>query len=301
MKFSTLILLFFCVNVFGIDDAETRFREVKLAAENGDKIKQCDLGEIFEKGTNGGVSIDKEAAVKWYRKSAEQGYAPAQFRLGRCYRNAISLIRDDVLAFKFYSLAAEQNYNEAIFSLGLCYDNGEGVKKDKIFAWAFYSLFLNNSNMSSTRTINGISFATSSEGNASSPSAPRSQIIKGTSISYAASAVTSNNPVSSGTIARGSSASSSAASTTAILSSNTTVISRSGASDRGTNAQIAIDRLKKISAELSQDDLKAAANRKAEIVSHIKKTIEKKSENIKPEAQRKAVIKSSDEDKVSSR
>ena len=30
---------------------------------------------------------DSEQAAKWWRKAAEQGYAPAQYALGACYYN----------------------------------------------------------------------------------------------------------------------------------------------------------------------------------------------------------------------
>jgi TPR repeat protein len=62
--------------------------------------------------------------VKWYRKAAEQNYAPAQFNLGYCYANGQGVGKNKVEAVKWYRKAAEQNYTPAQSNLGWCYDNG---------------------------------------------------------------------------------------------------------------------------------------------------------------------------------
>jgi TPR repeat protein len=49
-------------------------------AEQGDAIAQFDLGFLYEQGK--GVPQDYAEAVKWYWKSAEQGYYIAQTMLG---------------------------------------------------------------------------------------------------------------------------------------------------------------------------------------------------------------------------
>ena len=42
------------------------------------------------------------AAVKWYRKAAEQGYARAQFSLGAMYANGRGVPRNDAAAEKWF-------------------------------------------------------------------------------------------------------------------------------------------------------------------------------------------------------
>ncbi len=73
---------------------------------------------------------DFKAAVKWYRKAADQGYSYAQVELGECYKNGEGVSQDFTEAFKWFSLAAEQDNYNALLRLGDCYLNGEGVSQD---------------------------------------------------------------------------------------------------------------------------------------------------------------------------
>src|SRR5215471_5099468 len=52
-------------------------------ANEGDKVAQTYVGEIYEKGL--GVQPDYARAIEWYQKAAEQGYARAQINLGYLY------------------------------------------------------------------------------------------------------------------------------------------------------------------------------------------------------------------------
>ena len=50
-------------------------------AESGDAVAQNKLGLCYANGD--GVPKDLSEAVRWYRKAAEQGHAPAQSALRR--------------------------------------------------------------------------------------------------------------------------------------------------------------------------------------------------------------------------
>jgi S1-C subfamily serine protease len=52
-------------------------------------------------------------AVKWYRKAAEQNYAPAQFMLGLCYAQGRGVAKDYVESYKWTLLAASQGDKDA--------------------------------------------------------------------------------------------------------------------------------------------------------------------------------------------
>ena len=52
-------------------------------AASGDAAAQCGLGLLYDNGI--GVPQDYAKAVYWYRKAAEQGFALAQYNLGRLY------------------------------------------------------------------------------------------------------------------------------------------------------------------------------------------------------------------------
>jgi TPR repeat protein len=69
------------------------------------------LGWCYEYGA--GVSKDLEAAVKWYRKSAKQGHARAQYNLGVCYENGRGVAKDLEEAVKWYRKSAEQGDESA--------------------------------------------------------------------------------------------------------------------------------------------------------------------------------------------
>ena len=64
--------------------------------------------------TNGyGVEKDIVQAVYWYRKAAEQGFAPAQSNLGYLYANGYGVEKDIVQAVYWYRKAAEQGDTRA--------------------------------------------------------------------------------------------------------------------------------------------------------------------------------------------
>jgi len=76
--------------------------------------------------------------VDWYRKSAEQGYAYAQFRLGECYYKGKGVPEDKAEATNWYCKAAKQGHVEAQYKLGECNFKGEGTPKDEAEAMKWY-------------------------------------------------------------------------------------------------------------------------------------------------------------------
>ena len=70
----------------------------------------------LSKNQKSGKSDDQQAAG-WYRKSADQGYAPAQFRLGELYDSGEGVAKNSEQARKWYALAADQGMVEARFKL----------------------------------------------------------------------------------------------------------------------------------------------------------------------------------------
>ncbi len=86
-------------------------QEVKAKAKAGDAESQVQLGLRYDQG-EGGVAKDLVEAAKWFRKSAEQNYAKAQYNLGVCYDNGQAVAKDQAEAAKWYRKAAEQNMAE---------------------------------------------------------------------------------------------------------------------------------------------------------------------------------------------
>ena len=114
--------------------------EIRARAEQGDAGAQFTLGGRYFNGE--GVPQDDREAVRWWRRAAEQGHAPAQnslrraavlgdahaqFILGRMYDLGRGVPRDDREAERWYRLAADLGYAQAQFILGRMYDHGRGA------------------------------------------------------------------------------------------------------------------------------------------------------------------------------
>jgi uncharacterized protein len=112
-----------------LKDSKEAIKWYSLAIENG--ASKSALGpEIVEAQFNLGMMYwkrdgdgDIETANKWLRLAAEQGYAEAQFNLGR-------MTFAGPTTLKWYRLAAEQGHIEAQYNLGFLYAKGHGVPQD---------------------------------------------------------------------------------------------------------------------------------------------------------------------------
>ena len=71
-----------------------------------DSRMQYDLALNLESGRGG--AKDMAEAAKWYRRSAEQGFAPAQTSLAYLYERGQGVTRDYAEAVKWYTKAADQ-------------------------------------------------------------------------------------------------------------------------------------------------------------------------------------------------
>jgi tetratricopeptide (TPR) repeat protein len=107
-------------------DHEKAMKLYRLAAEQGHANAQFNVGLMYR--MRDGVQGEEEGArwygldshgkavrpfsgeaEHWYRKAADQGYAPAQFNLGYMYDNGEGVTEDFKEALKWYRLAAEQS------------------------------------------------------------------------------------------------------------------------------------------------------------------------------------------------
>lgn len=82
--------------------------------------QDCELAEKeFARG-------DLVASLALWKKAAQQGFAPAQARLG----DILDKAEEDELAVEWYRKAAVLSNAAGEYGLGLMYAKGEGVKKD---------------------------------------------------------------------------------------------------------------------------------------------------------------------------
>jgi uncharacterized protein len=108
--------------------------KIKAQADAGDAKAQYELGDYYARGVE--VMRDETEAVKWFRKAAEQNYAPAQASLGTYYSfGSGGLPMDTVQAYKWSALAAKQgnqdgkNTVELLEQLGMTSDQKAAAEK----------------------------------------------------------------------------------------------------------------------------------------------------------------------------
>lgn len=111
-------------------DQNTQVGWVREKAAAGDADCQCQLAFRYLEGL-GGLKQDKQAAVAWYTKAAEQGHAAAQFNLGVLYEQGQGVKQDYRMAARWYQQAAQQGYASAQANLAYLYRHGLGVACDR--------------------------------------------------------------------------------------------------------------------------------------------------------------------------
>ncbi|WP_316862871.1 caspase family protein [uncultured Cohaesibacter sp.] len=123
------------------EDHKETLRFFKRSAELGHAPAQYYLGMMHEHG-HGGLEADDGEATRFYMLAADQGYADAQNNLGVWYyTGAGSLEKDEAKAVQLFSLAAEQGQSGAQFNLGFMYEHGEGgLELDAVKAAYCYRL-----------------------------------------------------------------------------------------------------------------------------------------------------------------
>ncbi|WP_419909400.1 peptidoglycan-binding protein [Hoeflea sp.] len=101
---------------------------LREAAADGDSLALFEVGARYTEGR--GVATDLVEAAKWYQRSADLGFAPAQYRLANFYEKGSGLDRDVEKAMTWYEKAAEQGNASAMHNLAVLYAMGPGGSAD---------------------------------------------------------------------------------------------------------------------------------------------------------------------------
>ena len=99
---------------------------LKMVAQQGYAPAEERLGELYN-DPNGLVPADKGAAFDWTRKAAEGGLAGAMNRLAMMYYEGSGVARDPSLTAVWLRRAAKRGVTNSAFNLGALYMKGEGV------------------------------------------------------------------------------------------------------------------------------------------------------------------------------
>ena len=111
----------------------------RLSADQGYAEAQYALGSMYNWG-QGGLPKDEVEAVKFYRYAAEQGYAEAQVALGVRNKNGDGVSQNEKEAAEWFRLAAEQGHARGQYFLAESYRYGRGVPQSLVMSYAWYSL-----------------------------------------------------------------------------------------------------------------------------------------------------------------
>ena len=98
------------------------------SAEQGNANAQYRLGLLYYDGR--GVKQDYEEAARWLTEAAKQNHAEAQYYLGMFAENGYGMEQDEQRAAEWYIQSAEQGNIDAQYRLGLLYYSGRGVEQN---------------------------------------------------------------------------------------------------------------------------------------------------------------------------
>lgn len=106
------------IRLHGTSNLKEVFALYTRAAELGNVAAQYNVAMMYANGEV--VNVDYQQAVYWFRKSASQQFAPAQFRLGELYFFGMGgLPKDTRAAGRLFEAAAEQGDPDAQVNLAM--------------------------------------------------------------------------------------------------------------------------------------------------------------------------------------
>lgn len=110
---------------------EEKFRAAEQAAKQGDLEAQLQLGVMYHLGK--GTEEDKDMAIYWYKKAADQGHPEAQYK----YAYFLDISCNKIISW--YEKAGKQGNISAQEKCGVIYYNGlVGVEQDQAKALYWY-------------------------------------------------------------------------------------------------------------------------------------------------------------------
>lgn len=125
------------LGIGGPKDEKAAFELFRTAAEAGDPLGAYKLGCYYAGQGEREVAPDPAQAIKFKLVAAEAGYALAQYDVARQYFDA----GDKDLALEWLLRSAQQGFPDALRALASLY-NSEAIPKDPARTYAYFSLYL---------------------------------------------------------------------------------------------------------------------------------------------------------------
>ncbi|MBZ5648025.1 MAG: sel1 repeat family protein [Acidobacteriia bacterium] len=125
----------------------------KLAAEQGSAPAQFKLGVLYRKGLAG--PPDPVRAAQWFEKALNQGFTPAAYELGTMSEVGEGVPQSDEKAFQLYLVAAELGVSRAQVKAAQMLHVGRGTALDLIasYKWLDIATRLDNTEAKSLLTV----------------------------------------------------------------------------------------------------------------------------------------------------
>jgi hypothetical protein len=92
------------------------------------------LAPGWDRAAFAAATANGEQAASWYRRAADQGFAPAMNNLGSLYDAGLAGRTDMAAALQWYRAAAATGIPAGLWNVGAAYDIGEGVRRGEIEA-----------------------------------------------------------------------------------------------------------------------------------------------------------------------
>lgn len=112
-------------------DRKGAFAAFDVGARQGCPLSQDAIGKLA-------LEYETEESFKvaryWSEKSAEQGYAPAQARMGQIFHEGLGVERNPEQAMRWFLEAARQGHDGAQMMIGVAAHLGIGVEADRFHA-----------------------------------------------------------------------------------------------------------------------------------------------------------------------
>ena len=128
-----------------VEDYTLAFKLYLVLAEQGFPPAQMRVGKFYEFAL--GVKKDMSSAFKWYLRSAERDLYSGQNNVGVCYKFGTGVKKNLKTAVEWFKKAAGDS-NPALYNLGLCYRDGEGVEQDYSEAIKIFKLLMDKNDAS---------------------------------------------------------------------------------------------------------------------------------------------------------